>query len=798
MYESFASKQWVTTASIPVTTAEGRLLGVAAADVVLQELSSFMSKLRVSATGVAFIVDGTGTLVALSSGHGDANVSPGVSPAANSSEPIKAINSSLPLVAATALWWSKQSPAATSVDNLRLSSLVIEGREVDVAGRRIIDIPGVDWHVLVATPRRDFVEPIIRSALYLFVVTCVALAAALSLGLWVLRRVTRDVQHLVELTGHADVKSESLPRKKLVLKELATLEAAFHDMFQRWREAWNDSQAQRLQLRALNETLETRVDERTQALRSATEELQAEVVRRSLYEQELVKRTDQAQQAAAAKALFAAYLSHELRTPLQSILGSAHALRQDTSASVASTQQRIDVIEAACRALISIIDGVLLYARYEAGGIQPVLKAFDLPGLLQDCRRIAESAYPNPQVPILTEFAADVPRSLVSDAGFLRQIVVNLLSNAFKFTRSGHIKMSVSWARLPEDSGRGQLCLTVEDTGSGMPEAVRERLFQLYQSDSMDRSGIPGTGVGLSLSYHLARALGGELAFASELGRGTRASLTLPVTIEEPMRAASPVSVADSQELLPKLDILIVEDHPLNRTILVGMLQEAGHQVESAETGAEALRMAEQRNFSFVLMDLNLPDLCGFEVCRRMLAGAAARGQTPPRILALSASTLDADRAEAERAGMKGFITKPASIESILAALRSCLSSTPVQAQGPQEELLPVLDLGVIEALRNTSVSGGTISMLERVVQLALVELPKDVENWRLAVERGDAVLAHSAAHRIAGAAAVAGGRRLAQASRDYMAGRIDAQHAQLQEHLEEFLHALRGLDVSG
>ena len=793
VYRSFASGQMVSTASLPIRDREGRLLGIAAADVVLSELSGFMSRLRVSDSGIAFIVDGAGRLVAQSIDSEMLPARPGDTPPAH--DQLAAIESESALIRETARWWSGQRPHKFFETTPLIATVSIEGRRVDVAGRRIAEIPGLDWHVLVAIPRDDFFAPIVRNATLLFAVICAALVATLALGLWVLGRVVRDVDRLVDVAVTTDATTRELPKLPLALTELARLEQAFRDMFERWREAWAESQARRAELVSLNETLEAKVIERTQSLASLTDELRAEVERRSLYEEELQRSTDAARRSADAKAKFVAYLSHEIRTPLQSLVSTAEQMRTDLGSTsdaleeapeARETRRRIDTIDAACRALLSIVDGVLQYARYESGGIVPVPTPVVLGEVIDDARRIALAAAPQVRVPVEVEVASDLPSRLSTDGGMLRQIIVNLLSNALKFTTQGRIVVRVERGRSDEGD---TFHVVVEDTGHGMSSEQQARLFDLFASRSLEEAGAVGHGIGLFLSRQLARALRGELTFTSAPGCGTTMRLRLPLVVAapapvEPQTAVTSQFSASAQG--PACSILVVDDHPVNREIITGMLSQLRHRVASAATGSEALSLAQRQRFDVILMDLNLPDLSGFETTARLLRESNARGLPPPAVLALTASVSDEDRARAAAAGMSGFLSKPVTLAAMEAAVSAASLHMRLgeEAAAASVPALPVLD----DTVRSLAATAGSGEIATRLLRLAREELPKDLARWKQAVADGESAAAHNAAHRIAGAAALLGAQRLALTARAFMEDQTDAHACALPERVDELL----------
>ncbi|MGL4233886.1 MAG: PDC sensor domain-containing protein, partial [Casimicrobium sp.] len=308
VYVSFASNALVTTASQPVVTREAKLLGVLAADVELSELSAFMKNVSVSENGVAFIVDRDGLLVA-SSAPGDPFKQDG-----SAQTRVKARDHGDEVERAAADWWqqirSEAIPSGAALRSAKINS--DKGDSIDVAVRRVSRIDGVDWDVVVAIPRSDLTAPIVRSATIMFVVIFTALIAALQLGLWIVNRVTGDVDQLVKSANNYTIDGNQYVEPKTTLQETSVLSGAFVGMFRRLRDSLSTIRKQNEDLAALNTTLEERVERRTRQLENKNFELTAEVSRREQLENELREASEAATKQADDKVRFMAMLSHEL------------------------------------------------------------------------------------------------------------------------------------------------------------------------------------------------------------------------------------------------------------------------------------------------------------------------------------------------------------------------------------------------------------------------------------------------------------------------------------------------------
>ncbi|MEI7911488.1 MAG: PAS domain S-box protein [Verrucomicrobiota bacterium] len=385
-----------------------------------------------------------------------------------------------------------------------------------------------------------------------------------------------------------------------------------------------------------------------------SERVAAELATRELQER-LVTARDEARATARAKSLFLGDMSHEIRTPLNCILGYAQIMELEDRNSPNSG--RLRAITRSAEHLLTLINDLLEQVRNDDRSVTPVPEHFDFRRMLEDMRlmfaRRAEAQG------LVWDFsvAPDLPQFIHADQGKIRQILVNLIGNAFKFTRNGGILVTSSVFTSKED---GQLLLAVEvkDTGSGIRAAELDRIFEIFEQSASGRNSGKGTGLGLFLSRRYARALGGEIVVSSEPDRGSCFRFTF--------RAASstaadvtpkPAEVTHLATDQPLCRVLVVDDDSTNTEMLSMMLGAAGFAPEVARSGAAALaRLARSPRVNLVLMDKRMPDMDGYETIRRLheLPG----GDAPP-VLVVTASGFSEERALALAAGADGFIAKP-------------------------------------------------------------------------------------------------------------------------------------------
>ncbi len=376
----------------------------------------------------------------------------------------------------------------------------------------------------------------------------------------------------------------------------------------------------------------------------------------------LLEARDAADRASAGKTRFLAHMSHELRTPLNGVLGLAQALAQDP-ALPPTQRERAAMLERAGRHLNALLNDILDLSSIEAGRLQLVATPSRLHPLLDEVAGLARAGAEAKGLHLRIDLAPDLPGAVLGDPLRIRQILHNLLNNAIKFTPpGGAVTLAV---RRGEPSG---LLLTVTDDGPGVPEDLRDRLFQDYARATREAAKGDGTGLGLAISAGLAQAMEGSIRFGTPPGgKGSLFEVWLPLP-EAEMAPEAPHPPAP----IPcptGLHVLVVDDVTVNRLVLRAILEPAGHRVSEAADGQAALDLlgAPGPLPDLVLMDVLMPGLDGLEATRRIraLPGPAAR----LRILAVTASAMPDQIAECLRAGMDGHLTKPVDRRVLLEAV---------------------------------------------------------------------------------------------------------------------------------
>lgn len=386
---------------------------------------------------------------------------------------------------------------------------------------------------------------------------------------------------------------------------------------------------------------------------------------------------EEAEALARAKADFLATMSHEIRTPIHSIGGIVELLRQDELPARATGY--VEAIDRSARVLTSIVSEILDYSRIEAGGLMLDRVDFPLVELLGDVGRVIEPLVARkPGLSLHLEIPRGLP-CVTGDPAKLRQILLNLAGNAVKFTEAGAVVLGLDL--VTQAPGRVVARFSVRDTGPGIAEARLEDIFHPFtQSDGSIERKHGGTGLGLAISRRLAELLGAELSVESRLGEGSCFQLVVPLDLAPRQGADCAPARVEANLPAKALRLLIVEDDAVNRLVTETLLRQAGHQVQLAESAAEALQALAGRGVDLVLTDLNLPDLSGFELAR------AIRAHADPAIAALPIAALSAhgpavDPAALKAAGIGAFLAKPfasARLEHLLGQITGSSSPHPM------------------------------------------------------------------------------------------------------------------------
>ncbi len=375
---------------------------------------------------------------------------------------------------------------------------------------------------------------------------------------------------------------------------------------------------------------------------------------------------DQAQRSSAVKSQFLATMSHEMRTPLHGILGVTRLLRSAPADSPARDRtQRLQMIERTGEHLLGLINDVLDYSRIEGGHLRVEPVDFDLAALVESVADLARISAAEKGLTLVLDLGVPSPCWVHSDPARLRQVLLNLTGNAVKFTDTGQVRLSVQ--RAPA----GATQIEVTDTGPGIAADQHELIFDAFhQTDGSFGRKHGGTGLGLTISRELARALGGELVCTAAPTGGARFVLDVPLPPGAPVVQ---VPAVPETQLILSGRVLVAEDNPVNAIVTEALLLRTGLEVDVVADGAMAVARAAATRYALILMDCQMPGVDGFEATARIRAAERAGAARPVPIVALTANALESDRQRSIDAGMNDHLAKPFHEQELNAVLRRFL-----------------------------------------------------------------------------------------------------------------------------
>lgn len=498
-----------------------------------------------------------------------------------------------------------------------------------------------------------------------------------------------------------------------------------------------------------------------------------DISRRKATEREWKKAREAAIEASRKKSDFLAAMSHEIRTPMNGVMGMA-ALLTDTPLTPEQSDY-VGIINRSAQSLLMLINDILDHSKIEAGKIQLNSRPFDLKSLTNDVIELFQSTVREKNIRLDLDLAAEGSLQFIGDEDRIRQILVNLLGNAVKFTEKGFVALHITSSASTAD-GKQLLKFAIQDSGPGLEEEEKNSLFQQYfQAKAGIKFG--GTGLGLSICRQLVGIMGGEIGLDSELGRGSTFWFTLELPTAETVKS-KPKNEAQFAAVF-RGRVLIAEDQIVNQRVASTYMQKLGLQVDLANNGQAAVEKYQAQNYDLIFMDCQMPVLTGYEATQKI---RALQTKHIP-IIALTAEGTSGERTVCFEAGMDDFLTKPLELNKLIEVLQHWLPSTSAE----------VIDWETLNKLETYVVNDQ--SLTSALIEDFHATAPDLLQVMKIAVAQNELQPLHEAAHAMKSSSATLGAKKLSElcatAEKIIETNEANSLVAQIEEQLHLSLKAL-------
>ncbi|MBL1209721.1 ATP-binding protein [Geminocystis sp. GBBB08] len=627
-----AASTLVINTLFPIYDNQKNLQGVFHSGVRLGTLSTFLNELKFSPSGQTFIIEQEGNLIATSTLE-----IPYIKDDKGKLTLLSVTESQNLQTKAIAFELQKQYPDLTQIKTQISLTVNSKNNLLFVQIQPYQDEYGLNWLLVTMIPRSDFMTEIDANTKMTILLCLLTLVIATILGIITSNFIIKSVKGLSQASSAIARGELNQVVEVKGISELETLADSFNSMAS--------------QLKSSFETLEQRVEERTT---------------------ELAVAKDKAEVANQAKSTFIANMSHELRSPLNAVIGFSQVMMR-TKNLPAEQYENAGIIHRSGEYLLNLINNILDFSKIEAGKTTLNKSDFDLYRLLDDIEDMLHLRAINAGLELIIDRGENLPHYIYTDSLKLRQVLLNLLGNAIKFTKEGEVVLTVDSPKtltkvfnkglkplaLPEETTENYtLNFIIRDTGVGIAQEDLDKLFEAFSQTESGQQAQEGTGLGLVISRQFVQLMGGDIAVESELGKGTTFKFSIQVQLGKEIHSNNIetkhiLALAPNQ---PTYKLLAVDDKPINRQLLIKLLTPLGFEIKEASNGQEAIAIWEEWQPHLIFMDMRMPVMDGYEATKYIKSHVKGSATA---VIALTASVLEEEKAIVLSAGCDDFIRKP-------------------------------------------------------------------------------------------------------------------------------------------